>query len=85
MRFAGNFLKNNAAVAVGRSLTALTALQTLNMSGKAQCVALLCGVYFDAREGVATRVGCVWALLYRRCVLQGTVSKNGLVLLWVNH
>ena len=43
------------------------------------CVALLCGVYFNMREGVVTRVGCVWALLYRRCVLQGTVLKTGVV------
>ena len=79
MRVADNGLSVNSAFAVGRSLTALTALQTLNMSGKAPCVALLCGVYFNAREGVATRVGCVWALLYRRCVLQGTVLKTGVV------
>jgi hypothetical protein len=63
MRVAGNGLGDKADVAVGRSLAALTALQTLNMSGKAPCVVVLCGVYFNVCDGVVTRIGCVWALL----------------------
>jgi hypothetical protein len=41
MRVADNRLGAEGGSAVGRSLTALTALQTLNMSSKAPCVAVL--------------------------------------------
>jgi hypothetical protein len=41
IRVAENGLSDKGVAAVGRSLTALTALQTLNMSGKAPCVAVL--------------------------------------------
>ncbi len=84
MRVADNRLGAEGGSAVGRSLTALTALQTLDLSCEAPCFAVLCGVYLKVREGVVTRIGCVWALLYHRCVLQGTVSKTMLVLLLGN-
>ena len=73
MRIVDNGLGTDGGAAVGQWLTALTALQTLDLSCEAPCFAVLCGVYFNVRDGVVTRVGCVWALLYRRCVLQGTV------------
>ena len=81
MRFAGNFLENNGGVAMGQSLTALTALQTLDLSRKALYLVALSGVSFEVCDGVLARVGCVWVLLYRRCVLQGTFSKTMLLLL----
>jgi hypothetical protein len=46
MRFAGNSLGAEGGAAVGRSLTALTALLTLNLSGKALCFVVLCGAVF---------------------------------------
>ena len=85
MRVVDNGLGSNRGAAFGQWLTALTALQKLDLSCEAPCFAVLCGVCFNAREGVATRVGCVWSLLYRRCVLQGTFSRTMVVLLWVNH
>ena len=39
MLVAGNYLGAEGFAAVGRSLTALTALQTLDLSGKALCSA----------------------------------------------
>ena len=60
MHVAGNFVGAEGGASVGRSLTALTALQTLNLSGKALCflVLLYCvGLCFVVREGVVTRQG----------------------------
>ena len=53
MRVADSSLGGYAAVTVGRSLTALTALQTLNMSGKAPCVCcvVVWSVFQCARGG----------------------------------
>ena len=46
MRVAGNSLDAEGGAAVGRSLTALTALQSLNLHGNAACfVMLLWGVF----------------------------------------
>ncbi len=46
MRVAGNCLGAEGAADVGQWLMALTALQTLNLSCKAPCVAVLCGGVF---------------------------------------
>ena len=46
MRVADNGLGNKGVEAVRRSLTALTALQTLNLSGKAAFFLFLCGAVF---------------------------------------
>jgi hypothetical protein len=43
MRVAANFLGSKGGAAVGRSLTALTALQTLDLSCKAPCFLVSCG------------------------------------------
>ena len=60
IRVAENSLSDKGGAAVGRSLTALTALQTLNLSGKPPCVAVLC-----VREGVVARGCFMRALLCR--------------------
>jgi hypothetical protein len=57
MRAAADLLGAEGGAAVGRSLTALTALQTLNLSGKALCSERLCGLCFLVREWVVTRQG----------------------------
>ena len=41
MRVAGNNLGDEGGAAVGRSLTALTALQSLKLSGNAACFVML--------------------------------------------
>ncbi len=64
MRVVDNGLGAEGGSAVGQWLTALTALQTLDLSCEAPCFAVLCGVYLKVREGVVTRIGCVGALLY---------------------
>ena len=46
MRVAGNNLGAEGFAAVGRTLTALTALQTLDLSSKAACFVFLCGNVF---------------------------------------
>jgi hypothetical protein len=57
MRVAENGLGAEGGASFGRSLTALTALQTLNLSGKALCSERVCGVCFVMREWVVTRQG----------------------------
>ncbi len=57
MRVAGNSLNAEGGASVGRSLTALTALQTLDLSGKDLCSERVCGVCFVMREWVVTRQG----------------------------
>jgi hypothetical protein len=65
MRVAGNCLEDNAGVAVGQWLMALTALQTLDLSCKALYVVALSGVSFEVCDGVVARGGCIWVLLCR--------------------
>ena len=50
MRVAGNSCGAKGIAAAGRSLTALTALQTLDLSGKAACFEVLCWFWFEMRE-----------------------------------
>ncbi len=57
MRFAGNSLGAEGGAVLGRSLTALTSLQTLYLSSKAPCFARLCGVCFVVREWIMMRQG----------------------------
>ena len=51
MRAAGNYLGEDGGAAVGRSLTALTGLQRLDLSCKALCFLLLFALCFERREG----------------------------------
>jgi hypothetical protein len=44
MHAAGNFLNVDGVVALGRWLSALTSLQTLNLTGKTRCFVLLFSV-----------------------------------------
>jgi hypothetical protein len=46
MRVAANFLGSNGGAAVGRSLTALTALQTLHLACKVPCFVVVMGDLF---------------------------------------
>ncbi len=55
--FAVNFIGAEGGASVGRSLTALTALQTLDLFGKNLCSERVCGVCFVMREWVVTRQG----------------------------
>ena len=65
MRVAGNCLEDDAGVAVGRSLMALTALQTLNISCKALYVVALSGVSFEVCDWVLARECFMRVLLCR--------------------
>ena len=66
MRVAGNYLDAEGGAAVVRSLTALTALQSLNLSCNAACfVMLFLGRVLSMVEGVETRGVWVWCVL--RC------------------
>ncbi len=67
MRVAGNYLKDQVGVVVGRSLTALTALQTLDLSCKELYLVVLSGVSFEVCYGGCgegrLRVGPVVSLM----------------------
>ena len=66
MRVAVNSLDAEGGAAVGRSLTALTALQSLNLYCNAACfVMLFLGRVLSMVEGVETRG--VWAWCVLRC------------------
>ena len=66
MRVADNDLGAEGGAAVGRSLTALTALQSLNLQCNAACfVMLFLGRVLNMVEGVVTRGAC--ALCVLRC------------------
>jgi hypothetical protein len=64
MRVAGNNLGDNGIEAVGRSLTALTALQTLNLSSKALCFVVLCGAVCCSARRECNEV-CAWVFVCR--------------------
>ena len=59
MRVADNDLGAEGGAAVGQSLTALTALQTLDLSCKVLICVMLLWVYFEMHEGVVMR-GCLF-------------------------
>jgi hypothetical protein len=70
MRVVDNRLGAKGFAAVGQWLTALTALQTLDISCnglnlRGNDVYRFFFLCYDVRDGVVTRVGCVWAHLYR--------------------
>ena len=66
MRVAGNYLNLEGGAAVGRSLTALTALQSLDLSCNDACFCdVILGRVLSIVEGVETRG--VWAWCVLRC------------------
>ena len=58
MLAAGNCLGTEGVAALGQSLTALTALQVLDLSGKARWFGIFLCVCFEVREGVLCDACC---------------------------
>ena len=65
MRVVGNCLEDKGSAAVGQWLTALTALQTLNLSCKALYLVALSEVWFEVCDEVVARGCFMRALLCR--------------------